>query len=42
MPIVLLFFAFVIGQAFWSYKLRRFFRIFPGLFAGLLISYTTG
>ena len=42
MPIGLLFFAFVIGQAFWSYKLRRFFRIFPGLFAGLLISFTTG
>lgn len=42
MLIVVLFFAFVIGQAFWGYKLRRFFRIFPGLFAGLLVSFTTG
>ena len=42
MLIVVLLFAFVIGQAFWSYKLRCFFRIFPGLFAGLLVSFTTG
>lgn len=33
---------YVIGQAFWSYRLRHFFRIFPGLLAGLLISFTTG
>ena len=42
MLIVVLLFAFVIGQAFWSYKLRCFFRIFPGFFAGLLVSFTTG
>ena len=40
LPPVLL--AYFVVQAFWGYKLRHFFRIFPGLLAGLLISFTTG
>jgi len=38
----LLFFAFAIVQAFRGYRLRYFFRIFPGVLAGVLISFTTG
>lgn len=40
--IILLIYAFAIGLVFWGYKLRHFFRLFFGLWAGLLISFTTG
>lgn len=35
-------FVYGIAQTFWGYKRRVFFRILPGLFAGLLISVATG
>lgn len=46
MPIISTLFLFLLAlfvvQAFWGYKLRHFFRLFPGFLAGLLISFTTG
>lgn len=35
-------FVIIIAQAFRGYRLRYFFRIFPGFLSGVLISFTTG